>query len=218
MWRSTDAKPRRSKPKRLKNLALHCKLPRRSRVGRPPSFQMVGSARRSGPKLQARSAVCEERANANALPKQWRLRRKSGASTAIRPYLPTFPRPPANPAILSKDPFSGSTRCKTPFSTPCPPCSLTRSLPLINVDSFAPAHLAPEGLPSALSRAATLAAWVPFGPTFGCSSSKAPQPFRLWLNSLYSPPAGLFVDVFDLFVAFFHFFLCVLGRRPYRKF
>jgi len=67
-------------------------------------------------------------------------------------------------------------------------CSLTRSLPLGNVDSFAPAHLAPEGLPLALSRAATLAAWVPFGPTFGCSISKAP-PFRLcprWLNLLDS--------------------------------
>jgi hypothetical protein len=67
-------------------------------------------------------------------------------------------------------------------------CSLTRSLPLGNVDSFAPTHLAPEGLPLALSRAATLAAWVPFGPTFGCSISKAP-PFRLcplWLNLLDS--------------------------------
>ena len=56
---------------------------------------------------------------------------------------------------------------------------LFHSLPLGNVDSFTPAHLAPEGLPSALSRAATLAAWVPFGPTFGCSFSKTPQPFRL---------------------------------------
>ena len=70
----------------------------------------------------------------------------------------------------------------------CPPCSLTRSLPLIS----------------------------PFGPTFGCSISKAP-PFRLWLNSLYSPPPGLFVADFDLFVAFFVFFLCVLGRRSYQK-
>jgi len=50
-------------------------------------------------------------------------------------------------------------------------CSLTRSLPLGNVDSFAPAHLAPEGLPLALSRATTLAAWVPSSPTFICSSS-----------------------------------------------
>jgi hypothetical protein len=57
-----------------------------------------------------------------------------------------------------------------------PPCSLTRSLPLINVDSFAPAHLAPEGLPSALSRAATLAAWVPFGA-------------NLWLLFLAPAPA-----------------------------
>ena len=46
-------------------------------------------------------------------------------------------------------------------------CYLTRSIPLVNVDSFAPAHFAPEGLPSALSRAANPAAWVPFGPTFG---------------------------------------------------
>jgi hypothetical protein len=32
-------------------------LPRRLRVRRPPSFQMVGSARRSGPKIQAQRAV-----------------------------------------------------------------------------------------------------------------------------------------------------------------
>ena len=55
-------------------------------LGAPPSFQMVGSARRSGPKLQARSAVCEERANSNALPKQGRLRRKYGTPAARRPY------------------------------------------------------------------------------------------------------------------------------------
>ena len=75
------------------------------------------------------------------------------------------------------------------IQTDHPLCPLTRSLPLINVDSFTPAHLAPEGLPSALSRAATLAAWVPFGPTFGCSFSKTPQPFRLcalWLVLLDS--------------------------------
>jgi len=69
--------------------------------------------------------------------------------------------------------------CISLHSPPCSPCPLTHSLPLGNVDSFAPAHLTPEGLPLALSRAATLAAWVPFGPTFGCSISKAP-PFRLW--------------------------------------
>ena len=92
--------------------------------------------------------------------------------------------------------FVGGSSClKNPlsFSACCKtsfstPCSLTRSLPLIS----------------------------PFGPTFGCSISKAP-PFRLWLIMLDSPPSGLFVDVFDLFVAFFHFFLCVLGRRSYRK-
>ena len=36
--------------------------------------------------------------------------------------------------------------------------------PAPNVDSFAPALLAPEGLPLAVSRAVTLTAWVPFGP------------------------------------------------------
>ena len=34
---------------------------------------MVGSARRSGPKIQAQSAVCEEHANSNAVPKQRQL-------------------------------------------------------------------------------------------------------------------------------------------------
>jgi hypothetical protein len=53
--------------------------------------------------------------------------------------------------------------------------ALTRSFSLGNVDSFSPAHLAPEVLPSALSRAATLAAWVPFGPTFGRSFLHLPQ-------------------------------------------
>jgi hypothetical protein len=43
--------------------------------------------------------------------------------------------------------------------------------------------------------------------------SKAP-PFRLWLILLDFPPAGLFVDDFDLFVAFFVFFLCVALGRP----
>ena len=53
-------------------------LPRRVGVGRPPSFQMVGSARRSGPKLQARSAVSG----------RWgRLRRESGTP---RRGVPTF--------------------------------------------------------------------------------------------------------------------------------
>jgi|GEM_PF-2381566 len=86
------------------------------RVGRPPSFQMVGSARRSGPKPQARSAVCEERAN----PRRRRLRRKYATPAARRSY--------------------------------------------------------PE-----------------------------------------KNPSGLFVDDFDLFVAFFRFFLCVLERRSYQK-
>jgi hypothetical protein len=34
---------------------------------------------------------------------------------------------------------------------------------------------------------------------------------------LHFRPSGLFVADFDLFVAFFYFFLCVLGRRPYQK-
>jgi hypothetical protein len=42
---------------------------------------------------------------------------------------------------------------------------LTRSLSFISPQ---------RGLPSALSRAATLAAWVPFGPTFGHSISRLP--------------------------------------------
>ena len=44
----------------------------------------------------------------------------------LRRSAPTFLHsqdPPANPVILSKNLFSGSTRCKTSFSTPCPPRS-----------------------------------------------------------------------------------------------
>ena len=39
----------------------------------------------------------------------------------------------------------------------------------------------------------------------------------LWLILLDSHPSGLFVDDFDLFVAFFSFFLCVSERRPYQS-
>ena len=57
-------------------------------------------------------------------------------------------------------------------------------------DSLAPAHLAPEGLPSALSRTATLAAWVPFGPTFGCSFSKTPSLFGCVLCGYFMLDSG----------------------------
>ena len=57
-------------------------LPRRLRVRRPPSFQMVGMARRRRPKIQARSAVCEEYANSNALPNKGGFAAKVGADGA----------------------------------------------------------------------------------------------------------------------------------------
>jgi hypothetical protein len=46
---------------------------------------------------------------------------------------------------------------------------------------------------SALARAATLAAWLPSGPTFGCSSSKAPSLFGcvLWSNNFANPETPL---------------------------
>ncbi len=59
----------------------------------PPSFQMVGMARRRRPKPQARSAVREEPASRKpAFAFRWRVpdkggsRRKSGTPTARRPY------------------------------------------------------------------------------------------------------------------------------------
>ena len=71
----------------------------------------------------------------------------------------------------------------------CPGAWLCQSVPFDSVmptpsvDSFAPALLAPEGLPLAVSRAVTLTAWVPFGPTFGCSlTCIVPDAAPLWAN------------------------------------
>jgi hypothetical protein len=68
-------------------------LPRRLRVRRPPSFQMVGMARRRRPKIQARmrrlrgvDGFANRFANSNTIPRQGRLRRKYGTPTARRPY------------------------------------------------------------------------------------------------------------------------------------
>ena len=109
-------------------------LPRRSRMGRPPSFQMVGSARRSGPKIQARSGVSAGCKGGS--------RRKSGRrrSIALQVFRVALPRCPLRSKwrdglclarTLLAAPFGPSSMCflGTPRCLGCVVPSLRRAAP-----------------------------------------------------------------------------------------